>query len=340
MHFHRLIVAVGLCALIGGAYATTSVGNLEPTTGTWRAYRGSTFTTLVCSNSSEAAMLACVAADAERRGATTRYQLRYPNRYVTVTYTAPTPTCPALPATETRTATCPSGTTGTYQQTRSYTAAPYPTCSTAGAWAPTTPPSGVCAPVPPPEPVLLPAPTNLIALGIDTRNIRVTWNAVPGASAYVFDRCIGATCTPSFMACITGTTVNHGPFQSDGLTARYRVRASRDATCSSTAGNLGTYSAIFTGVAIAAPVVGTATLTWTPPTQNSDGSSLTNLAGYRVSYGTSPDALVHTVQIPNASASSYTVGNLAAGTYYFAMRSYTTGGNESVNSNVVSKIVQ
>lgn len=91
MFFHRWIVAAGLCAVIAGAYAATTVGSLEPTTGTWRAYRGTDFTTLVCSNSSEAAMLACVAADAERRATTTRYQLRYPNRYVTATYTAPAP---------------------------------------------------------------------------------------------------------------------------------------------------------------------------------------------------------------------------------------------------------
>ena len=91
MHFHRLIVAAGLCALIAGAYAATTVGNLEPTTGTWRAYRGSDFTTLVCSNSSEAAMLACVAADSERRAVSTRYQLRYPNRYVRVSYSASPP---------------------------------------------------------------------------------------------------------------------------------------------------------------------------------------------------------------------------------------------------------
>jgi hypothetical protein len=140
------IVAVGLCLMVTGlAKATTTTGSLEPTTGTWRAYRGSNFATLVCSNSSEAAMLACIAADAERRATTTRYQLRYPNRYVTVTYTSPT--CPVLPATETRAATCPAGTTGTYTQTRSYTAAPYPTCATAGQWTPSDPPAGICVPI-------------------------------------------------------------------------------------------------------------------------------------------------------------------------------------------------
>lgn len=328
------VVTAGLCLIVVGvSQAATTVGSLEPTTGTWRAYRGSSFTTLVCSNSSEAAMLACIAADAERRATSTRYQLRYPNRYATVTYTAPTPTCPPAPAPQTRQQTCPAGTTGTWTQTGTSSVGPAPACAVTVTWS-TTYLDGEC----PPE--LLPAPTNVIALGIDTRNIRVTWTAVPGASAYVFDRCIGATCTPSFMACVTGTTVNHGAFQSEGLTARYRVRASRDATCSSAVGNLGTYSAIVTGVAMAAPVLGTAALLWTPPTQNTNGTILTNLAGYRVSYGTSPDALPQTIQVANPGVSSYTIGDLTSGTYYFAVRAYTSTGAESANSNVVSKIVQ
>lgn len=93
MHFHRLIVAAGLCAMVAGAIAATTSGSLEPTNGTWRAYRGTDFTTLACSNSSETAMLACIAADSERRAASTRYQLRYPNRYVTVRYSAPVGSC-------------------------------------------------------------------------------------------------------------------------------------------------------------------------------------------------------------------------------------------------------
>jgi hypothetical protein len=34
------------------------------------------------------------------------------------------------------------------------------------------------------------------------------------------------------------------------------------------------------------------------------------------------------------------VEDLAAGTYYFAVRAYTTGGVESATSNVASKVVQ
>ena len=85
---------------------------------------------------------------------------------------------------------------------------------------------------------------------------------------------------------------------------------------------------------------GGATLSWTPPTTNTDGSSLTNLAGYRISYGTSANALTQTVQVANAGITRYTISNLSPGTYYFSVRAYTSNGTESANSNVSSKVVR
>lgn len=88
------------------------------------------------------------------------------------------------------------------------------------------------------------------------------------------------------------------------------------------------------------PTVGSATLSWTPPTKNTDGSTLADLAGYRISYGTSSTALTSTIQVANPGLSRYTVSSLAPGTYFFAVRAYTGGGTESVNSAVASKVVQ
>jgi hypothetical protein len=85
---------------------------------------------------------------------------------------------------------------------------------------------------------------------------------------------------------------------------------------------------------------GAATLSWTPPTQNTDGTSLTNLAGYRIYYGTSANALTQVIQVPNAGVATYMVENLAPATYYFALRAYNTQGAESASSNVVSKVVR
>jgi hypothetical protein len=72
----------------------------------------------------------------------------------------------------------------------------------------------------------------------------------------------------------------------------------------------------------------------------SDGTALTNLAGYRIAYGTSSAALTSTIQVANPGLSSYTLSNLAPGTYYFAVRAYTSSGTESGNSNVQTKIIQ
>lgn len=88
------------------------------------------------------------------------------------------------------------------------------------------------------------------------------------------------------------------------------------------------------------PAVGDAFLSWQPPTQNTDGSALTNLAGYRVHYGSSPSTLNQVITINNPSITSYVVNNLSAGTHYFAVTAFTTSGSESALSNIASKTIQ
>ena len=84
---------------------------------------------------------------------------------------------------------------------------------------------------------------------------------------------------------------------------------------------------------------GSATLSWTPPTRNTNGTTLSNLAGYRIYYGTSPTNLSRTVQLNNAGLTRYVVSDLSASTWYFSVRAYTAGGAESANSTTVSKVV-
>lgn len=92
-------------------------------------------------------------------------------------------------------------------------------------------------------------------------------------------------------------------------------------------------------ITVADVVIGSATLSWTPPTENSDGSSLTNLAGYRVHYGRSPTTLSQTVEITNSSLSTYVIENLSAGTWYFAVVAINSGGTTSIQSNVAAKTI-
>lgn len=85
---------------------------------------------------------------------------------------------------------------------------------------------------------------------------------------------------------------------------------------------------------------GSASLSWTPPTRNTNGTTLTNLAGYRIYYGTSPTNLSRTVQVNNAGLTRYVVSDLSTATWYFSVRAYTSGGAESANSTTVSKVVR
>ena len=84
---------------------------------------------------------------------------------------------------------------------------------------------------------------------------------------------------------------------------------------------------------------GTATLSWTPPTQNTDGTTLSNLAGFRISYGTSSSSLNQTIEVANPGLATYVVTGLSSGNWFFAVRAYNSGGAESANSSVVSKSI-
>jgi hypothetical protein len=77
------------------------------------------------------------------------------------------------------------------------------------------------------------------------------------------------------------------------------------------------------------------TLNWTAPTTNVDGTPLTDLAGYKVYYGTSSGYYPNS--IPLGKVTTYTFNNLASGTYYFVATAFNAAGVESVTSNEVSK---
>ena len=99
----------------------------------------------------------------------------------------------------------------------------------------------------------------------------------------------------------------------------------------------GTTSVALPKFAIAVTEVGTksATLSWKAPTVNSNGSALTNLAGYRIYYGTSATSLTRSITINSVGVTTDVVTDLSPGTYYFALMAFNTVGIESKLSNVV-----
>jgi hypothetical protein len=84
---------------------------------------------------------------------------------------------------------------------------------------------------------------------------------------------------------------------------------------------------------------GVATLSWTPPTTKQDGSALTNLAGYKLYYGTTPRSYSSTIVVANPGISTYVVENLLPATYYFVVTAFDSAGLESSFSNEASKII-
>jgi hypothetical protein len=78
---------------------------------------------------------------------------------------------------------------------------------------------------------------------------------------------------------------------------------------------------------------------WDAPTTNTDGSALTDLAGFKVVYGTSSTSLTSTATVYNTAARSTSIPSLAAGTWYFAVRAFNANQTDSPNSNVTSKVV-
>lgn len=81
---------------------------------------------------------------------------------------------------------------------------------------------------------------------------------------------------------------------------------------------------------------GAAILSWDPPTTNTDGTLLTDLAGHKIYYGTSAGNYTNTLDVGNRT--TYQLGSLTDGiTYYFAVTAYNIYGSESAFSNQVSK---
>ena len=78
------------------------------------------------------------------------------------------------------------------------------------------------------------------------------------------------------------------------------------------------------------------TLTWLAPTENVDGTALTNLSGYVIYYGTSADTMTNKVAINTVGISTYMVTELNSGTWYFAVVAVNSAGEESTLSDVAT----
>jgi hypothetical protein len=84
---------------------------------------------------------------------------------------------------------------------------------------------------------------------------------------------------------------------------------------------------------------GTALASWFSPDQNTDGSTLTDLAGYRIYYGNAPGDYDNTITIDSIGMSSYLIESLDGSDWYFAMTAFNSLGIESNYSDEVYKAI-
>jgi len=118
-------------------------------------------------------------------------------------------------------------------------------------------------------------------------------------------------------------------------------------------GDVGTYSGIVVSVSdgslsaslpqftvtVVQNADGSITLSWTAPTQNEDGTALTDLAAYKFYYGTSQGSYSNQVRVDSPGITIYVLENLTPATYYVVATAINSSGVESRFSNETIKIL-
>jgi hypothetical protein len=87
---------------------------------------------------------------------------------------------------------------------------------------------------------------------------------------------------------------------------------------------------------VAAPPTGVATLSWSPPTKNTNGTPVVALAGYHVYYGNLASALTKSVAVSGGNTSSLEISGLPSGTWYFAVAADASDGTQGPQSVIGS----
>ncbi|MEJ2405547.1 MAG: fibronectin type III domain-containing protein [Candidatus Thiodiazotropha sp.] len=173
-----------------------------------------------------------------------------------------------------------------------------------------------------------------VSVTVDTTALSVTLTADPtsvptdGSTTLTWESVNADSCTAS--GDWSGSKDLSGTETIDGLTADSQFTL----TCSDADGSASSSVdvTITTGN-------GTALLSWTPPTQNTDNSALTDLSGYVIYYGTASGSYTETVNIDNPGLTSYQIDNLSAADWYFVITAVNSSNVESAYSAEVSKTI-
>jgi hypothetical protein len=122
-------------------------------------------------------------------------------------------------------------------------------------------------------------------------------------------------------------TLSGSPAATDvGVDAQILITAS-DGTQSAT---LASFS-----ISVTAAAGNPITLSWTAPSLNSNGSTLTDLAGYHIYYGASAAAMNSVITVNGAADTSLVISHLTPGTWYIAVAAFNSELIESNLSDVL-----
>ena len=168
---------------------------------------------------------------------------------------------------------------------------------------------------------------------------RIVWIALLGSLGVALAGCgsdESGSSTAATSTTSTSTTGSNPQTAADSSTSGSSTTSGSTTSGSTTSGSTTTTGS--TGsTAPTTPVAATSvTLGWVAPTQNSNGSPITDLAGYKIHYGTASENYTKVVAVSNPSLSRYVLDSLESGTYFFAITAYNSKGIESTLSGEIS----
>ncbi len=219
--------------------------------------------------------------------------------------------------------------------TLSWTAGNAASCTASGAWSGSRPTSGSL--------VVAPGATSTYTLtcsgdgGSDSASVTLTVNAQPptlsfSASATEVNQ--GGSVTLTWTSTGTGGCTASGAWSGSRATSGSQLVGPVSAASTYTLSCSGAGGNVMQMLTVSA--ISPVPLTWSAPTENVDGTPLTDLAGYRIYYGTASRNYTDMTEITNPATTSHTL-DLASGDYYVAMTALDQQGNESAYSNEVLK---
>ncbi|HEX4674813.1 MAG TPA: fibronectin type III domain-containing protein [Steroidobacteraceae bacterium] len=176
---------------------------------------------------------------------------------------------------------------------------------------------------------------------------RIVWIAVLGSLGVALAGCGSNESGSSTAATSTTTTGSNSQTAADSGSTGGSSTTSGSTTSGSTTSGSTTSGSTTSGSTTTTgstgstkpttPVTGTTvTLGWVAPTENSNGTPITDLAGYKIHYGTTSENYTKVVAVSNPSLSRYVLDSLASGTYFFAITAYNSKGIESTLSGEIS----